>query len=47
MKTDRNAVFTTLLDVMGVLPQFGEKGLRVLQIPGVEAFDEPAVNRGE
>jgi SAM domain (Sterile alpha motif) len=27
--------------------QFGEKGLCLLQIPGVEAFGEPVVNRGE
>jgi hypothetical protein len=40
-------VFTTLLHVMGVLPQFREKGLRVLQIPGVKAFGKPTVNRGE
>jgi hypothetical protein len=29
------------------LTQFGEKRLRLLQILGVEAFGEPAVNRGE
>ncbi len=32
---------------MGLLPQFDEKRLRLLQILGVEAFGEPAVNRGE
>jgi hypothetical protein len=29
------------------LRQFGKKGLRVLQILGVEPLGEPAVNRGE
>ena len=31
----------------GVLFQFGEQRLRLQQILGVEAFGEPAVNRGE
>ena len=31
----------------GMLPQFGEQSLRILQVPGVEAFGEPGVNRGE
>ena len=29
------------------LPQLSEKRFRVLQIPGVEAFGEPVVNRRE
>src|SRR3954454_4660760 len=29
------------------LPELGEKGLRLLQILGVEAFGEPVINRGE
>ena len=32
---------------MGVLPQFREKGLRVLQIPGVKAFGKPAIDWSE
>jgi hypothetical protein len=47
MKTEGNLVFTTLLHVMGVLPQFGEKRLRLLQIPGVESFGEPAIDWSE